>query len=353
MLKLLALAASFLPVCFHMPYLFRAWNSSRLDQWDWIFFVLALPAALWAVRTEKTGKCDPRALLLLLPMLFLTATGPFHHINALCVASAAGTLFAAVWLLYSWNFAFRVLPAAIMLLLGTPSSSYQLSLLLMCPVTAAWAIKFLAGAGCFIWIYCAGHFNWQVKPGALFFSAAALCSCVLFAHTREIYFEGKSFIPQFKSRIGHFFGRTMVPDENTRRFFATGTAVQYRYTGNNTDISVLEVKCGRNIHEIHPASHCLRTGMWTVNSEKTLYLQPNFAVTEIDASKGQNRILVWVWYSSEEFSTPGFLGFRRHVRAGKGNYYTYQISTAIYGSAESGRNILHEFIKLLKKAETR
>ena len=57
---------------------------------------------------------------------------------------------------------------------------------------------------------------------------------------------------------------------------------------DDTDM-VLAVKCGGDIHEIHPASHCLRTSSWVVNSEKILYLQDNVAVTEIDAAKGTGK----------------------------------------------------------------
>ena len=87
--------------------------------------------------------------------------------------------------------------------------------------------------------------------------------------------------------------------------------------------------------------------MWRVYSEKILYLRENFAVTEIDAAKGRSRILVWVWYSSEKFSTPGFLGFRRHFTPG-GNYYTYQISIPLYGDVEKNRNELKKFVKALR-----
>ena len=154
-------------------------------------------------------------------------------------------------------------------------------------------------------------------------------------------------MPDFPSRCGEFWGRSIEPDENTKRFFVTSTVKQYCYTKNNADISVLAVQCGRNIHEIHPASHCLRTSMWTVHSEKILYLQNRFAVTEIDASRGGNRILVWVWYSSKTFSTPGFLGFRRHFTPG-GNYYTYQISIPLYGNIENGRSELKKFVQALR-----
>jgi hypothetical protein len=88
--------------------------------------------------------------------------------------------------------------------------------------------------------------------------------------------------------------------------------------------------------------------MWTVLSEKIFYLQDDFAVTEIEAQKGMNRILVWVWYSSERFSTPGFLGFRRNFKPG-GNYHTYQVSVPLRGNITAGRSELRNFMFSLKR----
>ena len=281
-------------------------------------------------------------------MLILSLVPSLHNINALSVASSVMVIFSVVWLIYSWQFAERILPVLLIMLLGTPSSSYQLSLLLMCPVWTAWGIKFLLALGAFIWIWSNKHFDWRVKKGTLFFLVAVLGSCMLLIHTKEIYFEGKSFIPEFPAHVGDYWGRSIQPDENTLRFFATSKVALYRYTKNNVDISVLAVKCGGDIHEIHPASHCLRTSSWVVNSENILYLQDNFAVTEIDATKGNSRCLVWVWFSSEEFSTPGFLGFRRHFKE-NGNYYTYQISIPVYDSVENSREELRNFVLQLKR----
>jgi hypothetical protein len=349
MLKIIFMLLSAIPLCLHIPYLLSAWGSSRLDQWDWMFYLLTIPAGFAACRKTETDKHDKTALLLLVPALVLALTDSFYRINALGIAASSVCIFAAVWLLYSWRLAGRVLPAAVILLLGTPSSSYAISLLLMCPVWAAWAIKFLLAVLCFILIGCTRRFNWQVKPGTLFFLAALLSSGLLLLHSKEIYFEGKSFVPAFPTHVGGYWGRRIQPDANTKRFFATSHVRQYRYTKSNMDISVLAVKCGKDIHEIHPASHCLRTGLWTIHSETILYLQDNFAVTEIDAEKGSNRILTWVWYSTQRFSTPGFLGFRRHFRSGK-DHYTYQISIPTYNDIDRSRMELRQFIRSLNNS---
>ena len=146
--------------------------------------------------------------------------------------------------------------------------------------------------------------------------------------------------------VGDFYGRAIEPDISTRRFFATSQIAQYRYITGNQEISVLAVKCGKDVHEIHPASHCLRTSRWVVTDEKIFAVRPDFSVTEIQAHKGGDRALIWVWYSNDEFSTPGFLGFRRRFRP-DGNYHTFQISVPVTVDIGTARKSLKEFLFVL------
>ena len=83
-----------------------------------------------------------------------------------------------------------------------------------------------------------------------------------------------------------------------------------------------------------------------------MYLQNDFAVTEIYAEKGASRFLIWVWYSGENFSTPGFLGFRRHFR-NSGNYYTYQISIPVEQDIDRSRKELQQFVQMLKVGDSK
>ncbi len=348
MLKLLLTCVSIVPLALHVPYLCGAWMSSRLDHWDWIFYIMAVGAGIYAQNGEKREKCDPWALIVLAGNLFLAATTNYHHINALGIMASVGVIWSVVWLNYGWKFAYKVLGAFVIMLLGTPSSTYQLSLLFMCSVAVAMGIKFAMMIGCFAWIFANKKFAWVIKKGSLFFVSACMVTLFVLIHTEELYFTGESFVPKFVLHNGEFYGRILEVDENTRRFFASSDAKLYRYNFGDNDISVLAVKCGENIHEIHPASHCLRTSSWRVDMEKIFYLQDDLAVTEIEAQRGETRILVWVWYSSDDFSTPSFLGFRRHFSP-NGDYYTFQISTPIFGDVEKSRSVLLKFVQSLKK----
>ena len=88
MIKIILICVSFLPLLLHSTYLWQTWTGSRLDHWDWIFFLLSIPATFWAIHKEKFEKCDFYALLVLIPCLILTLLEQIHHINALAVASA-------------------------------------------------------------------------------------------------------------------------------------------------------------------------------------------------------------------------------------------------------------------------
>ena len=338
------LALSTLVMVSNVPYLFQAWRSSRLDSWDWSFYLLAVPALVWA--WEKVEKWDFRALIVALPALAAVGLKNIHQINALSVAGGIVFIWSMSYLIGGWKFAYSLLPGFVVFLLGTPSSSYRLAQLFTVSTAVALGIKFALAGGCFIHIFINKRFALQVKAGTVLFIMSLLCSALLFCHARELNFSGRGFVPEFAAQAGVFYGRNIEPDQNTKRFFATSSVRQYRYIGNDGEISVLAVKCGKNIHEIHPASHCLRTSYWVVTSEKIVNLKPDFAVTEIEAHRGRQKMLIWVWYSCDDFSTPGFLGFRRRFRP-DGNYHTFQISVPVYENVDSARTILKKFVAAL------
>ena len=343
-------ALSCLIPLYNVSYLLQAWRSSRLDRFDWLFYLLAVPALLWVIRQTKFEKTDWGALCFLLPALLLAFGKPFHHVHALSVIGCAGAVWCMGHLLGSWRFAWRTLPVLLIVLLGTPSSTYQLSLALKCPVWGAMAAKVCFAIGALGAIWLCGKKEFLPQKGSVFFCGAIFLSFLFLTHTEELYFTGRGFIPDFPLLQGDFTGRTLEADAGTKRFFATSDVRLYRYLNTKVtrEISVLAVQCGKNIHEIHPASHCLRTSLWRVTSESIFYLAPDFAVTEIEAERGSTRMLVWVWYSSGSFSTPSFLGFRRRFTPKK-SFHTYQISTPLSGDGSAERKLLKEFITSLQR----
>ena len=82
MKKLLLTVFFVIPLCLHVPYLINAWRYSRLDQFDGIFYLVGIISFIFSIKKEQAKKCDYWSLFLLFPMLFLSLTTPFHHINA-------------------------------------------------------------------------------------------------------------------------------------------------------------------------------------------------------------------------------------------------------------------------------
>ncbi len=342
-MKKILIVSSLLIFTPYAKYLWQTWRSSPMDSLDWIFFLLAVPAAVFALRRHSMERHCHWAWGSVVPAFLLAAGREFYHVNAAGLLGCIWFVWSVTWLLAGWSTAGVLLPVSLITALGTPGSTYWLSMLTGLDVQLVWAVKFLLAAGCFVWIY----FNIIPKKETVFFAATVLAALLLL-HTGELFFIRQSFIPQFNLQAGKFTGRAIIPDENTRRFFASSTVTQYRYNHGDRDIAVLAVRCGGDIHEIHPASHCLRSGKWQILSEKIYHVNSDFAVTEITAQRGADRILVWVWYSGKDFSTPAFPGFRRYFRPGS-ECYTYQISTP---ASSNARQILHEFISIVGGKDT-
>ena len=246
MKKRFFLLALSLPVLIiNVPYLVSAWKSSRLDHYDWIFYMLGVAVIVWMWKKHTPEKLDLHALFAAVPALLLVVFKSYHQINALSVAGGVVFIWSLTYLTCGWKFAFRLLPGFIICLLGTPSSSYRMAQVLTVSTTLAMGIKVALS---FLCIVCT-LFRKIPKPGTVLFVSAQLVSILFLCHAREIYFTGCSFIPTFPAVTGNFYGRAIEPDANTRRFFATSQVAQYRYITGNQEISVLAVKCGKDVHE--------------------------------------------------------------------------------------------------------
>ena len=91
MLKMILFLLSIVPLGFHVPYLLQAWSSSRLDKLDWLFYLLAVAAAVRACHSVKMGKCDFYALFLLIPVL--STNIPLDAFNELLAQSTLAPIF--------------------------------------------------------------------------------------------------------------------------------------------------------------------------------------------------------------------------------------------------------------------
>ena len=287
--KLCVLALATIPFVVKAVYLNRAWVSSPLDRtrlglWGSAALLTAFVAlCLKLVKRFPAERplCESRSLRVLPLPLLVYAAGLVLDLNAVQLVGSVGILWATAWMLYGRTTGFMLAPAAVFAVLAVPGSSYWLGKAasgFTAPVTAAYA---------------------------------------------------PAFAPD--SQVG-YLGREVPPTESFLRFFRTSEARQFRYASPSDEVAVLAVRIGNDIHEVHPATHCLRSSGWTVRSEEAREValsgrEGPLAVTEaIVENRTGRRMLMWVWYSSRTVSTGSFIRFR-HLYSTDEVWQTYQLTT--------------------------
>ena len=307
-LKMVLLAVATLPFAMKVVYLNRAWVSSPVDRariglWGtaalFVTVVALLAKLVKRFPTEKTLR-ESRAMKALPMALIMYGVGLLLDLNAVQLVASVGILWTTAWALYGRVSGLMLAPAALCAVLAVPGSSYWLS-------------------------KASNEFVAPVMP---------------------------AYTPVFKYNTQEgFLGREVPPNASFKRFFRTSEAHQFRYASLSNEVSVLAVQVGVDIHEIHPATHCLRSSGWSILSEDLYDVvlpgrEKPLSVTEafVQGKGGVNR-LMWVWYSSDEKSTGSFIRFRRMFSKDV-PWRTYQLTTVVTGpeSVAAAREVLANFL---------
>ncbi|MGI6302825.1 MAG: hypothetical protein ACOX52_17460 [Verrucomicrobiota bacterium] len=333
-----------LPYLYHIPYMARAWRDSPLDRFDGVFIFLAIVAGVLAW-TEKPGGeergWDPIALLAVALLVPIVAAAWFvYEIHAVTILGAALLWWSVLWMVCGWNRAIRWVPALGLLLLGVTSTTYWLSYLLSLQGGSALAVKFVFAGLLLGWGGMQRLGYLRLQRGSFFFLAAVGVVLLLLTQAGGRGKTAPALLPEFaRLRFGGFIGREIALSDEQQRFFARSHARQFYFADDTTAFAVLDVDCGTDIHEIHPASHCLRTSGAVIQAEYLadyLISGTRYSVTEIEAQIGGIPCLVAVWYSNSEVSTGSFLLFRRVWRQGS-SWRTYQVATPLTDGSNQAR----------------
>lgn len=313
-LKICLLAVAAVPFVMKFTYLNQAWVSSPVDRarmglWGSAALLFAVVAMiLKLVKRFPTVKplVQSRSLKVLPLMVLMYVVGLALDINAVQLVASVGVLWSAAWALYGREAGLLLVPAAACAILAVPGSSYWLGKAVSgftAPLSVAYAPSFSA-----------------------------------------------------KSQVG-YLGGEIPPNEAMGRFFRTSKAHQFRYASRSNEVAVLAVQIGKDIHEVHPATHCLRSSGWAIRSEELRDValagcEKPISVTEALASNGAGRnLLMWVWYSSEQESTGSFIRFRRLYSADV-PWRTYQVTTQVddQGGLDAARRTMAAFLSARREA---
>ena len=347
------LAGAFLagiPFFCTLPYTIHSWRSSPMDRWNWIFHLAFLALAACgapAMRdSAKKDRCDLFALPAVAAAAVLYAAGVVRQIYMIRILGGMAFWWTGVWFFCGWPGAWVSLPAFGALSLGCTSSTFVLCNRF--PVLQPQTVLYL-------------------KLGAVVLCAAVCAILMLadFVMKREVFWfllaaatilagtflsrDGVQTAPPFRpdlSAAPEGFTNTEIPlAPDLIRFFEGSEAHQYRIADNIFQCSVLVVKCGNDIHKIHPVSHCLRSGGAVIRSESVVMHSLSdgrtLPVTEIYSTRADGTpALTFAWYTGPDETLGSFFRFRSEWSSSD-RWYSYQITTRIYdGNDEAARKFL-------------
>ena len=349
------LAGAFLagiPFFCTLPYTVGSWKASPMDSFNWIFHLVFVFLAACSVPSVKESaarsKPDWFALPAVAAAAVVFAAGLFKHIHLIAILGGVGFWWSGIWFLCGWNAAWAVLPAFGALCLGSTSSTFLLCNRLLISPTVALIGKLAAAVVCVAVCMVLILTEFVMKREVFWFLLAAgviLTGTVLSR-------GGASSAEPFRPDL------TVAPDgvqileiplsEDAVRFFEGSVAHQYQVSDGGFICSALEVKCGPDIHKIHPASHCLRSSGAEILAESVVMQHlpdgRSLPVTEIRSVVRGTPLLTFVWYTGPDETTGSFFAFRRKWSASK-EWRSFQFAVqAPGGSEETARKMLLDLL---------
>ena len=350
-----------IPFFLTLPYTIHSWRISPMDAPNWIFhlgFLLlaacAAPVVMVSAKDLKRSGFDVLAFLLPIAFLGVFFGATFvRQINMVRILAGSAFWWSCIWLICGWRAAWTALPAFAVLSLGCTSSTFLLcNHFLVQPQTALFlkiGAAILCAAVCAVLMLT----DYVMKTEVFLFFAVAAIILVVVLNLPEDAKPVPPFRPDLTAAPAGFTITETPLTEDTIRFFEGAEAHQYRITDGIFQSSFLEVKCGDDIHKIHPASHCLRSGGAVIQSEAVVtHIMPDgreLSVTEIRSKLRGTPILTFVWYTGPDETLGSYFLFRSHWSSSE-QWYSYQAVTEIFdGNEDAARKFLLDLLSRLNR----
>jgi len=349
------LAGAFLagiPFFCTLPYTVGSWKSSPMDRLNWIFHLLFVLMAACSAPSVKDSavrsKPDWFALPAVAAAAAMYAAGLVKHIYLLRILGGIGFWWTGIWFFCGWSAAWIMLPTFGALSLGSTSTTFLLCNRFLISSATALICKLAAAvvcvAVCMVFILT----EFVMKREVFWFLLAAgviLTGTVL---SRGGASSAAPFRPDLTAAPEGVRIVELPLTEDTIRFFEGSEAHQYQVADGVFECNALVVKCGSDIHKIHPASHCMRSGGAEIRSESVVMQRlpdgRSLPVTEIHATVRGFPILTFVWYTGPDETTGSFFAFRRKWSASE-EWRSYQFAAPVAaGSEETARKLLLDLL---------
>ena len=346
---LICLACSF-PWFLMLPYMIHSWRNTPLDQQNWIFVLVFLFLVFLRLFLRKLVITDDGADIITW-MAFAVSFGLLgfawrFSVHFLGIVGAICLFWSGIRLALGRTNAKQLSFACIILFLATPSTNYLLGSLCGIESGVALLAKYIMTVLCF-GLACI-RIPFHLELTAFVFGLVA--AFILYFEQTHITQSFPALKPNFENiSVQHkYYGRPLDASEAMKRFFRHSFVKSYQFADKEKNYDVLEVHCGKNIHEIHPASHCLRCSGADIllEHQKTLKLGlRNFAVQELIVERSGERYVMYVWYTTDKLSVASFLSFRKFWSKTV-QWYTWQVQTTLGDDdPEKDKEQLRQFIE--------
>lgn len=334
------LAGAFLagiPFFCTLPYTVNSWKTSPMDGRNWIFllaFLLVAACGVPAVKdSAKQGKADWFALLAAAATAALYVAGIMKQIHMVRILAGTWFWWTGIWFFCGWKAAWATIPAFGVLSLGCTSTTFLLCNRFLVQPRTALFLKLGAAALCAAVCAVLMLTDYVMKREVFWFLLAAGAILAGTVVSRGDAKTAAAFRPVLTASVEGFTTKEIPLSEDSIRFFEGATVHQYSVSDGLFQASILEVKCGDDIHKIHPASHCLRSGGAEILSETVvMHTMPDgrsLPVTEIRSKLRGTPILTFVWYTGPEETVGSFYTFRRKWSPER-QWFSYQVVTEVY-----------------------
>lgn len=347
--RLLGVVASFIPWAFSLPYIVNAWHHSPMDRYDSGFVFLAAALYIYVYLRRREGLANDG-----MDWLTYIAIAFTFGILSIAFLFSIHMVYIAASVAFAWsvNRALLGRPKArglfypsVILMLATTSSSYWIGFFTGMDTVEAVVLK--VAVALIVMVACFCNINFRLEP--YIFAIAALVAIAAWYQAGHLSVSYPALRLDFMEAINDssvYYGRLNSNTSAMERFFAHSDVRSFSFASDERDFVVLDVKCGKDIHEIHPASHCLRSsGAQVVSEHQEVYNihGNNYSLLEIVVQRKTGRELFAVWYSNERNSYSSFLAFRNNWNSDI-DWYTWQVSTKCGNNIEVARAAMSEFL---------
>lgn len=354
-LRITVFLPAFVPLLIKGKYVLNVWRYAPLDVFSPVYALLALLAAVGIVWKNKNEPFSFSFLGAFVACVGVAGCVIFLKVRVLNLPYlfCALTVLAG-WVLgcLGWRWFWRLLPVFGLFALSLPSVPFLLGGALMQMVVALGIVCVLLPAVVFLPVP-------PEPPLRFVLFAGVLCAGAALVFYRHAPVEKRAPLTLVVDDLkrGVWIGNKSELTSLDRRFFGDNEAVKLQFfSEDNKEVSLLAIRLGASIHQVHRPDVCLTSGGGRVLFDRKeifpLADGDELAASVMDVSFGNARFLILSWFTNPDYSVGNYLAFRA-AWTPSGEWQSYLLQTPILqGDRAAAETVLRSFIELFREKDT-